>query len=235
MTLLSAIIQQGYRESNLIPIGVSPSVNELAEGLKRLQSLILSVLGMEAGEALQPLPIGNNNVSQPSAHVPDPPAYIPANVRLICNLTSAQTVYLHPRPQDGARLAVIDASGNFATRNLTLNGNGRLVDGAATDVLSTNGQSIQYFYRADLGDWKAISALASSDEMPFPEEFDDLFVIMLAMRLAGRNNAKLSQESVASMERSREQFRARYSQTVVTPADPGVIQYRGGNILDGWQ
>ena len=235
MTLLSAIIQQGFREANIIPIGATPSTNELAEGLKRLQSLILSSLGMEGGEQLSTLPIGNNNVTQPSTFVPEPPAYLPSNVRLLCNLTAARTLYLNPNPQDGARLAVVDASANFNTYNLTLNGNGRKVDGGTTDVLSTNSQSIQYFYREDLADWKVISALASSDEMPFPEEYDDMFVIMLALRLGPRNNQKIPQESVVMMERSRDQFRARYAQIVATPADPAVLSRRGsGNILNGW-
>lgn len=235
MTLLSEIIQQGYRDANIIPIGSTPTTNELAEGLKRLQVIIMSVLGMEGGEQLSAFPIGNNNVSQPSDYVPDPPLYLPINVRLVCNLSSAQTLYLNPLPQDGSRMAVIDASGNFATYNLTLNGNGRKVDGTTTDVLSTNSQSIQYFYRADLGDWKVISSLASSDEMPFPVEFDDMFVIMLAMRLVHRNAQKVSQESVLMMERSREQFRARYSQTISTPVDPAVRYRRhSGTILNGW-
>jgi len=243
MTLLSDIIQQGYRDANIIPIGSSPSTNELAEGLKRLQVLILSVLGMEGGEKLTALPIGNNNVTEPSDFVPDPPLYLPLNANLVCNLTEATTLYLHPKPQDGSRLGVIDASANFATYNLILNGNGRKIDGATTTTLTTNSQATQYFYRADLGDWVEITSLASSDEMPFPIEFDDLFVIMLAMRINPRNAQKISEESVMIMERSREQFRARYAQSIATPADLAVLrlsrqtfpngQY-GGSWVDGW-
>ncbi len=235
MTLISEIIQQGYRDSNTIPIGSTPTAAEIAEGLKRLQVIILSVLGMEAGEQLSPLPIGNNNVSQPTDYVPEPPAYLSLNVRLICNLVAATTLYLNPNPQDGSRLAVIDASGNFATYNLTLNGNGRNVNGGATDVRDTDNESVQFFYRADLGDWVEIGALAAADEMPFPVEFDDLFVVMLAMRLNPRNAQKLSEESAAMMERSRDQFRARYSQIINTPADIAVRSRFGwGNINNGW-
>lgn len=238
MTLVSDIIQQAYRDANLIPIGTDPSTNESAEALKRLQVLILSVLGVEAGEALTTLAVGNNNVSEPSDLVPAPPSYLPLNVRVVANLEGAEELFLNPNPQDGSRLAVIDASANFATYNLTLNGNGRKVDGATTDVLSTDSQSIQYFYRADLGDWKVITSLATSDEMPFPEEFDDLFVIMLSMRLVPRNSQPMSAESLAAMERSREQFRARYTQIINTPADIGVLNIgrrSSGSILNDWQ
>lgn len=239
MTLVSDIIQQAYRDANLITIGNNPTANESTEALKRLQVLILSTLGTEAGEQLGSLPVGNNNVSQPDDWVPDPPDFLPSNVRLVCNLQSATTLYMPPNPQDGARLAVIDASGNFATYNLTLNGNGREVDGGTTDVLSTNGQSIQYIYRADIADWKALTTLATSDEMPFPEEFDDLFIGMLALRLAPRNSAVYTEEQMVAMDRSREQFRARYTQTVPTPADIGVLNLgrtsgRGGNVFSGF-
>lgn len=239
MTLVSDIIQQAYRDANLITIGNNPTANESTEALKRLQVLILSTLGTEAGEQLSALPVGNNNVSQPDDWVPDPPEFLPPNVRLVCNLQSATTLYMPPNPQDGARLAVIDASANFATHNLTLNGNGRKVDGGTTDVLSTNSQAIQYIYRADIGDWKAFATLATSDEMPFPEEFDDLFIGKLALRLAPRNSAPYTQEQMASMEEALEKFRARYSQTVPTPCDIGVLNLgrttgRGGNVFSGF-
>lgn len=245
MTLVSDIIQQAFRDANLIPIGASVTSAESTEGLKRLQVLILSTVGNEAGEKLTAYPIGNNNVSEPSDWVPDPPSFLPLNVRLVCNLAGATTLYLHPKPQDGSRLAVIDASANFATRNLTLNGNGRKVDGGTTDVLSTNSQSIQYFYRADLGDWKVLTTLATGDEMPFPEEFDDLFVIMLSMRLNPRNSQQTSQESIMMLERVREQFRARYAQVIPTSADLAVVRLNrpttyssygvgGGSIFQDW-
>lgn len=231
MTTLAEIIQQAYRDANLIPIGSNPTTAEGVEGLERLQVIVKSVLGMEGGEGLSAFPIGSNNLTHGS--VPTVPDYLPLNVRLVCNLAAATTLYLNPYPQDGSRVAVADASENFNTYNLTLNGNGRLVNSATTAVLSTNGTSVQYFYRDDLGDWVLIGSLASGDAMPFPEEFDDMFVIMLAMRLNPRNAQSVSQESVAMMERSREQFRARYSQTVNTPSDLAVRRLSFSNRYSG--
>lgn len=237
MTLVSDIIQQGFRDANLIPIGSSPTTNESAEGLKRLQVIISSTLGNEAGEPLTVFPVGDNNVNA-TWTIPSVPTWLPLNVRVLCNLTAAQTLYLNPQPQDGSRVAVVDASGNFATYNLTLNGNGRTIESATTAVLSTNSLTREWFYRADTGNWARVSDLATSDQMPFPQEFDDLFIVSLAMRLNPRNAQETSQESIAMMERSRAQFRSRYSQTIVPPPDPGVMRnsyiWTGGNINNGW-
>jgi hypothetical protein len=46
--------------------------------------------------------------------------------------------------------------------------------------------------------------------MPFPTEFDDYFIIALALRLAPRHSARLGPDSVAMLERARSQIRARY-------------------------
>lgn len=251
MTLLSDIIQQAFREGNLIPIGASPTAAETAEGLKRLQVLIGSVLGNEAGEKLTTLPIGNNNVVAPEGYPNNGQTWaitpLPLNVRAVCNLSSAQTINAPWKPQDGSRFGVQDISSNFATYNLTIKPNGRLIEGSTSNiVLNTDDIMREWFYRADLGDWKRVTSLTAADQMPYPEEFDDLFVIMLAMRLATRNSQQISQESIAAMERSRDQFRARYAQTICTPADiatrnmsrqtyPNYYSSPGFNIYNGWQ
>lgn len=246
MTILTDIIQQAFRDANLIPIGTSPTAAETAEGLKRLQVLIRSVLGNEAGENLTAIMVGNTNVVSPQGSYDNSQEWtlrpLPLNVRAMCNLTGAQTLYANPNPQDGSRFSVQDAASNFATFNLTIVGNGRLLEGSTANiVLSTDDIMREWFYRADLGDWKRVTSLVAADEMPYPEEFDDLFIVMLAMRLNPRNSQALSQESAAMMERSREQFRARYSQIINTPSDLGVLnlgqQFYGGrryNIYNGW-
>lgn len=251
MTLLSEIIQQGFREGNLIPIGTEPTALETAEALKRLQVLIGSVLGNEAGENLRALPLGNNNIVAPQGWPANTEIWsiqpLPLNVRVVCNLGSAQTINAPVCPQDGSRFEVQDASSNFATYNLTIKGNGRLLEGSTANlVLNTDDIMRGWFYRADLADWKRVTALVAADTMPYPEEFDDMFVTMLALRLAPRNSQPTSQESILAMERSREQFRARYSQIITTPADLGVLNlsrqtypnfYSNSryNINNGWQ
>src|SRR4051812_13382736 len=159
MTLVSDIIRRAYRKSNLIPIGAVPSVNEQAEGLELLNTILLSTVGSEAGEQLDTMVIGNNGISRPQGYpwynqVPDNNNwFVPSNVRMALNLTAAQTVYLDPNPVDGQRFGVLDKSGNLATYPLTVIGNGRTVSNSATTVFNVNGENSEYFYREDLGDW----------------------------------------------------------------------------------
>jgi hypothetical protein len=231
MTICSEIVQQAFRETNLIPIGTDPTTDEQAEGMKSLQGLAASIYGNEMGELLKLFPLGQNNISVPSGYpwgngYPPQQWWVPLNVRVVCNLTAPVTdppVYLNPAPQDGTRMGVVDASGNFATNNLALNGNGRTIEGLPEIILSADGTKTDWVYRADLGDWKKVAPLTLADEWPWPEDFDDMIVVMLAMRLNPRNSQPIAQESVLAMKRSKEQFRARYKQIVNTASDPGLL------------
>lgn len=205
MTLASAIITSAYRESNLIAIVSTPSTAEVTEGLALLNSLILSVLGNEVGKELHDIAIGG--AYDQSQFVS---SWIPENVRLALNLAAARSVSAHPRPYEGQRMAIADVGNNLATRNLTISGNGRLIEAASSITLNTNGLSRQWMYRGDTGNWVRVSALASSDEMPFPVEFDDYFQTRLALRLNPRHSAATAQETIAALKRAETQLRARY-------------------------
>lgn len=205
MSLASAIITAAYRESNLVPIVSTPSANEITEALGRLNSLILSTVGNEAGGELHDITIGGAyDQSQFLSQ------WVPDNTRLVLDLASARSFSLHPHPYEGQRLAVADAANNLTSNNLTLSGNGRQIEGASSLVLSTSGTVRQWLYRGDTGNWVRITSLASSDAMPLPEEFDDYFITMLALRLNPRHGAAMSQESMAALTRQRDMIRARY-------------------------
>jgi hypothetical protein len=119
MTIVSQIIADGYRESNLIPINGTPSTDQTSEALRLLNRLVSSVYGNEAGDQLNPLPIGNNNISKPSGYpyynVPSGDWFVPLNSQLVLNTTVATSVWLHPMPEDGSRFSFIDKSSNLAT------------------------------------------------------------------------------------------------------------------------
>jgi hypothetical protein len=205
VSLASAIITAAYRESNLIAIVSTPSTNEITEALARLNSLILSTVGNEAGGELHDITVGGAYDQSQFLS-----SWIPDNSRLILNLAAARSFFLHPHPYEGQRIAIADAGNNLSTRNLTLTGNGRTIEAASSVVLATNGLARQWLYRGDTGNWVKISSLASSDEMPLPEEFDDYFITMLALRINPRHGAKMSQESMAALTRQRDMIRARY-------------------------
>ena len=229
MTLVAQIIKDAFREGNLISIGETPSANEQEEALRILQRFVRSILGNSMGDPLTSYPIGRTNVITPSGYpiYSTPPGgdwFIPDNTRIVANLASAISVPLHPLPEDGARMAVIDAAANLDTYNLTLQGNGRMIEGATSLTLSTASLSAEWFYRADLGDWKRVSDLVLLDEMPFPEEFDDLFIIFLAMRINPRNTIPLDSQSGMAYAKALKEFKARYSQRKTVRSELGITR-----------
>lgn len=226
MTLVSSILLQAYRESNLVALGTSTlNANQEAEALGRLQAIIPSVLGWEAGENLKQWNVG-------TAGYQDPPdslrqeiwKYPPINATLVLNLTSAETIYFPEKPSDGARIAVQDLGNNLATYNVVLNGNGRLIEGTRTQTLNISGSNRTWMYRADLGDWKRVSTVAASDEMPFPIEFDDMFIIMLALRLNPRYGRKMDEQTALILRRSQQMFKARYCQAEDIEFSPDFVR-----------
>jgi hypothetical protein len=209
MTLVSDIITRAFRKSNLIPLGNVPSTDQTAEALPQLNAIILSVVGNEVGDNFNDININTGQYDQ-SDRITN---WVPNSSRLIFDLGEARTVILDPRPQDGQRFAVVDAGGNLGTFNVTLDANGRTIDGAATLVLNTNGLTQQWFYRADLGEWLTLATLVEADTMPFPQEFDPYFEIMLTMVVNPQYGQSLAPETIKQMVRLKSQLNARYSQT----------------------
>lgn len=205
MTTASSIISAAYRKNDLVAKVSSPDTIEIAEALALLNAIILSAVGFEAGEDLADLNYGGN-YDQSSACSP----YVPANARLVLNLSAATTLNLHPQPYEGQRLAVADAASNLATRNLILSGNGRTIEGATSLTMSTSGDSRQWLYRADTANWVKITSLVAADQMPFPVEFDTYFITRLAVELNPQHNTDTPQEVVETMQRSERKLRARY-------------------------
>lgn len=229
MTTVAQIIDDAFRASNLVAVGVSPNPDEQAEALRHLSRIVKSVFGNEAGENFVNLPIGQANISRPSGYpwygdVPEGEWFVPENVRLMANLEQAQEVFLHPDPDDGSRLAVIDVAGSFGSTPLTIKGNGRKIDGQDSVVLNTDGDNKEWFYRGDLGQWLTYGPLVLTDPFPFPEEFDEYFYTSLAMRINPLYGSALSQETVAVMNRAKSQLRARYYQKIPVPVEEALLR-----------
>lgn len=237
MTLISDIITDGYRENNITGINATPTVTETAEGLKLLNRFILSLVGYEAGESLISFSLGNNNEFTNQnlyTFYSLPDNFIPAQARLILNLTESQTINLSPNPLDGSRFAILDASNNLATYPLTINGNGRNIEGLATQVYNTNGLIREWMYRADLGSWQPIAFLTTTDQSPFPLEFDELLVTGLAMRLNPRHGKATSQETMAVYNRSNAKFKTKYRQTIQVPTELALLRTNGNKYWNNY-
>lgn len=205
MTLASEIITRAFRRSQLIAIVSSPSSAEQTEALSLLNPIILAALGNEVGTELSPLNYGGEFDRSALCSF-----CVPENARLVLNLGAAVTLNLHPQPYEGQRLAIADAGNSLGTHNLTLDGNGRNIEGAATLTLSTNGTTRQWLYRDDTANWVKITDLALTDNMPLPEEFDRYFINKLATELNPQNSVTTTPEVVAAMQEAERKIRARY-------------------------
>lgn len=228
MTTVASIISQAYRETNLIPIGVSPNPNQVSEAFALLTTIVEGVLGNEAGENLAPFPLGQDNINAPRGYpwwanqLPGN-VYVPTNSRIMCNLTGPGTINLSPRPHDGARLGIVDVAGNFNTNPLTINGNGRSIEGAASMTYTTAGEVREWVYREDLGGWVTVIPLDVNGSMPWPPEFDDMFIIRLAYRLNPRFGQVIHPASTEALKLAETKFRARYGQsTTQMPSEDGL-------------
>jgi len=233
MTTVTSIIADALRESNIIPIGESPEADTQLEALRHLNSVIYSLFGFEIGEGLTPINYGGNGLTNEYGIALDDSAlidgsFVPSNTSLVLNLEAAKTVYLPPRPYAGARVGIVDASSNLNTYNLTINGNGRKIESATSVTLTTSGLTREWFYRDDLAAWVRLTDLDNNADSPFPREFDDLLITMLAMRLNPRYGVETLPETVERMRYTRKRFSARYKQKGFASVDPALlIENRG--------
>lgn len=227
MTLVRTIISDGLREGGILPLGGTPDAASEAEGLRKISSIVSSLIGAELGENLTSISYGKNGVTTQEGLKADEKtsldsSYVPSNSRIIANLEGASTLFLNPAPRPGARFAVIDASGNFSSRALTVNANGRKIENAASLSLATDSLVREWFYRDDLADWVRVTDLTLDTAVPFPAEFDELLVTMLAIRLNPRYGQAIAPETKEVLSRWRTLFRARYRQTVEVLSDTGM-------------
>jgi hypothetical protein len=219
VALASSLISDAYRESNLVPLVGTLTTAEQAEGLRLLNNLVLSVMGNEVGQALTDIQIGGGF---DQAGLCNP--WVPENARLI--VEQSQGISLHPQPYDGQRLGV---AGDFSGDSMTISANGRKIENTATITLSADGIARQWLYRADLGNWTRVSELVASDTFPFPQEFDDFFIVSLALRINPRHRQAMAGESAEALKRGRDQIRARYRKRRA-PNEPilGLMGQSGG-------
>jgi hypothetical protein len=217
VTLISSIITDAFREGNILPLGAAPNTLQTTEALRLLNALFSSVYGDEAGESLQDWPLGNFGRESPGYNIPatqfnlDRPTI---NQRMIALNEEARTVYFPLRPQDGSRMGLADPFGRLSTVPITIDGNGRTIEGAASILVNTDGTYAEWFYRADLGGWVRLTSKAAADEMPFPADFDNFFITLLALRINPRHGRTMDEQSAMIFKSEKRKFVARYLQSL---------------------
>ena len=225
MTLISSIISDAFRESNIIPLGKVPNDNQLTEALRLYQQNIRALYGDNAGENLTDWPLGSINADEPGYTDPRTPYAIQRptiNRRLLATNADPITVYLTTYPQDGSRIAVADPFRRLAASPVTLDANGRTIEGNPTLLLDVDGTFQEWFYRADKGDWVKLTSLAADNENPFPDDFDIFFICGLAMRLNPRYGREMDPQTATVYKSSRSQFIARYLQSQPLEIDDSI-------------
>lgn len=222
MTAIAEIIEQAFREGRLVNELQNPTPTQVADAMKRLQQVIGNMYGVDAGENLNDWPLGpygrNNQSWIGGAYF----SYPELNSRILATATEAKNVYLPVSPSPGARVQIVDPFARLAAFPVTLDGNGRTIEGAATLVLNVNSTNRVWFYRDDLANWVRITALTVADEMPFPDDFDTLFVTLLALRIAPLYRNTLPPETISIMQSLKRDFVNRYLQSAPLQINPDL-------------
>tara|TARA_R110000772_G_C13310278_1_gene440223 strand:- start:16735 stop:17499 length:765 start_codon:yes stop_codon:yes gene_type:complete len=233
MSTALEIVQQAFREGNLVPLDATTGVPVITdgmttEGLMLLNRFIDSLFGLELGEYAYDWPVPPSATSPVPARYPIFPKdealaadvwpYPPGNVRIITLLTGNTTIYLPSSPDDGARVEFANVGGTTGF-SLTVDGNGRLVNGTLTntetDVLLDGTRMI---YRADTGNWTPIATLIEGDSSPLPALYDDLLSIGTFIRIAPRYGRSITPELSETYARLLKRLKTQFRQTVQTPA-----------------
>lgn len=223
MTAIAEIIEQAFREGRLVTELQHSTPKQTANAMVSLQQVITNMYGVDAGENLNDWPLGTYGRQNPST-IGNlwTLNYVPINSRLLATNTEAKTVYLPLSPSAGARIQIVDPFARLATYPVTLDGNGRTIEAAATLLLDTASLNRIWFYRDDLGDWVRLTTLTVADDMPFPDDFDLLFVTMLALRIAPTYRNTLPPETTAIMGALKQDFVNRYLQSAPLQITPDL-------------
>lgn len=227
MTLVSSIITDAYRESNQVALGQALSVNQSTEALRLYNQILAGTYGGDEGERLQDWPLGNfdrdPNGCDYILPFTDHRLHHPhINRRMIAVNIEPHTIWWTPRPQDGARMGIADPFGRLSTVPLTVEGNGRPIEGTSSILLNVDGTFREWIYRADLAGWVKLTGVEATDENPFPPHFDIMFSILLAMRINPRYGRTLDDQSVAALKQNKQQFVARYLQSRPLEIDDSI-------------
>jgi hypothetical protein len=208
---LRDLVQQGLRESGIIPVGSQPDSDIFEETLGKLKSIISRIFGEELGEFLSDVDV-DECVKREG---------IRGNSRVLFLAPEALTLTLPKAPQDGSRFSVVDVSSGFSSYPLTLQGNGRKIGESAQLILNTNDTNKEYFYRADLAQWREVTSLTADDESPFPAMYDDLLTIMLAMRINYRYGM---QTDLSSFQKLQRRFKSQYKQAQEVGVESSLLR-----------
>jgi hypothetical protein len=198
MTLVSTLVRDAYRESNLIAASASPTALEEAEGVTVLNQYINSLFGHEAGEELVDSVVNTATYTARS------------NERVLLSYSADNVlITLPPTADNGARVQIIDTAIG-ASRLITLVAPGRNIEGEGSTQIIGNAVLM---YRADLASWVRLVPLSATDAVPLPVEYEPLLITAIALRINPRHGQAVSEELMAAYERDVTRLKFDFRQT----------------------
>lgn len=216
MTQVAELVEKAFFEAGLTTELQHATPTQMSNAVDTLAGIVQFLYGTSVGEQLRPWLLGNYGRAAQMQRTPPSNVlqFPPANSRLVATNEAALTINLPGNPSPGSLLAISDPHGRLAAYPVTLNGNGYTVESAATLVLNTNNASTLWLFRDDLSNWSRVTPLLAADDMPFPEEYDQMFIILMAMRLNPAYGRNISSVQTQFLKDFRQQFNARYVQSL---------------------
>lgn len=189
-----------------------PTASEADNALLALNSMQRALFGTIIGPRLSPQSLSGNLAQAENG-----------GQYLIPAASFTLTAPLNPR--SGARFAVVDGNLNFATNSLTVIRNGRLLEGAAANlVLNTAGDDRQWFFRGDTGSWTREADFATLDVVPYyPDELIAYLPYMLAVVIAAEYGGEIRPDVAAGNAEGRASFARVYARRGRNAADPPIF------------
>lgn len=214
-TLCSDIIRNAMIELEVLEAGGNPTASETTDCQFRLQAIVDRLFGHGTGSHLADLAVNAT-------------ANVFADQRVLLSTAVAMTLTFPAAPLNGQRIQVLDVISCFPTYTVTLNGNGRLIEGLTTKAITAGAT---WLYTAASGNWQKIATLLTTDPLLFNE--DEFFTLELAKRIAPMFGAKLTQEAQIALIEATNRIKARFRSTAVIPCDDAV-RYLSRQSYSGW-
>lgn len=135
---------------------------------------------------------------------------------------SALTLTLPTEALDGTYFGLADTHAALSVNPVTLARNGWLLEGDASDLtLADNGAALEWFFRADTGNWERVRDLGLDDEVYFPADIVHGLASMLAAELLPTGYAS-SEVLALQANAARQRIAQRYAPRFDALTDPGL-------------
>ena len=182
------VISRAFRLLGTLAGGDTPLANDAADGLTAFNAMKRAWFGALIGPRLSPLPLaGVNGQAENGGEY-----QIPGG--------AAFTLTAPANPRSGARFGAVDAALGWGAWPLTVNPNGRLMNGSvANTLIATAGADARWWFRGDAGGWVAeADSPALTSVIEFPDGIIAYMPYMLAVVLAAEFAADLTAEIEAA-------------------------------------